>query len=97
MTNLEANVIRYTQGNSFTAYKPAWKDPRMVKPIEFFDNQPLGRLLIDLAPDVPRVAMTAKRPMAVFMFQENYFASFMYGQMTAQQVVDKMRSVLDKP
>lgn len=97
MTNLEANVRRYTQGNSFTAYRPAWKDDRMVKPIEFFDNQPLGRLLIDLAPDVPRVAMSPKRPMAVFMFQENYFASFMYGQMTAEEVVDKMKAALDKP
>jgi hypothetical protein len=90
-------VQRYTQGNSFTAYKPAWTDPRLLKPIEFFSNQPLGRLLVDLAPEVPVVAMNPKRPQAVFMFQERFFSSLMYGQTSPSGTVDAMQEVLDKP
>jgi ABC-type glycerol-3-phosphate transport system substrate-binding protein len=97
MTDKEANVQRYLKGNSFTAYKPAWKDPRMTKDIEFFHDQPMGKILIGLAPQLPTVVMNPKRPQAVFMFQENFFSSFMYGQMTAEETIDKMKAILDKP
>ena len=97
MTDTEANVQRFLQGNSFTAYKPAWKDPRLVKNIEFFNNQPLGKILIDLAPDIPEVAMTAKRPQAVFLFQERFFSSLMYGQTPAEETVNALQAILDKP
>lgn len=97
MTDLEANVQRFTQGNSFPAYQPAWKDPRLLKDIEFFNNQPLGRILADLAPEVPEVAMTARRPQAVFLFQERFFSSLMYGQNSAEETVSALQAILDKP
>ena len=96
MTDTEANVQRYLQGNSFTAYRPAWKDQRLMKNIEFFNNQPLGKILASLAPQVPPVAMHPKRPMAVFMFQESFYSSFMYGQMTADEVITKMKAALEQ-
>jgi ABC-type glycerol-3-phosphate transport system substrate-binding protein len=94
MTDTEANVERYTKGNSFPAYQPVWKDDRLLADNEFFHGQSLGQLLVDLAPDVPPVAMNPRRPQAVFMFQESFFSQFMYGQLTAEEVVSKMKGLL---
>ena len=96
MTNPEANVKRFTGGNSFPAYKPAWKDERLKQPNEFFNYQNLGELLIDLAPEVPPVVMSPKRPKAVFIFTESFFAQVMFGQMTPEQCIDQMKEILDK-
>lgn len=97
MTDTEANVERYTKGNSFPAYKPVWKDERLLADNPFFNNQSLGQMLVDLAPSVPPVAMNPRRPQAVFMFQESFFSQFMYGQMSAEDVVKKMKELLSKP
>lgn len=97
MTDREANVKRFTGGNSFPAYQPAWKDERLKQPSEFFSNENLGELLIDLAPDIPPVAMSPKRPKAVFMMQESFFSQLMFGQMTPEKCVEVMKAALDKP
>ncbi|HEY6168357.1 MAG TPA: extracellular solute-binding protein [Verrucomicrobiae bacterium] len=96
MTDREANVKRFTGGNSFPAYKPAWEDARLKQPMEFFNNQSLGELLIDLAPEIPPVVMSPKRPKAVFMLQESFFAQVMAGAMTPEQCIDQMKAILDK-
>ena len=96
ITHPKANVQRFTGGNSFPAYKPAWKEPKLTAPSEFFNNQSMGRLLIDLAPQVPEVAMHPQRPQAIFLFQENYFSSFLYGQYTAGELIEEMRKALGR-
>jgi ABC-type glycerol-3-phosphate transport system substrate-binding protein len=96
ITDREANVKRFTGGNSFPAYQPAWKDDRFKEPNEFFNYESVGQLLIDLAPDVPPVAMSPKRPKAVFLMQENFFAQVMAGVMTPEQCIDKLKEILDK-
>lgn len=96
MKDREANVRRFTQGNSFPAYKPAWKDERMLEAMPFFDNEAFGQLLVDLAPQVPPVAMNPKRPQAVFMFQEGVFSAYMYGQIDAKEAIKQMRDGLEK-
>ena len=94
MKNRDANVKRFVDGNSFPAYTPVWSDPEMQKPMKFFNNQPFGRILAELAPELPSVAMHPKRPQAVFVFQENFFNSFIYGQLTAGEVLDQMTGML---
>lgn len=96
MKDTEANVQRFQKGNSFTAYKPAWKDERMLENNSFFNNQPFGQILVDLSSQVPPVVTNPKRPMAVFMFQEGIFSSFMYGQIDANEAVKQMREGLEK-
>ena len=97
MKDTEANVRRFTRGNSFPAYRPAWKDPRLLEPVPYFNDQRFGKLLVELAPEVPPVAMHPKRPQAVFLFQENFFSSFIYGQLSADETLDRMKEILDKP
>ena len=96
MKDTEANVQRFQKGNSFTAYKPAWKDERMLENNSFFNNQPFGQILVDLSSQVPPVVTNPKRPMAVFMFQEGIFSSFMYGQIDANDAVKQLREGLEK-
>jgi len=94
MTNKEANAQRFLGGNSFPAYKPAWKDERLLKNLEFFDNQSMGKLLVELAPEMPFVAMQPGRPKAVFLFQESFFSALMYDQISPEGIVDKMTELL---
>ena len=96
MTNPEANVKRFAGGNSFPAYKPAWKDERLKQPNEFFSQQNLGELLMDLSADVPPVVTSPKRPKAVFMMSESFFAQVMGGAMTPEQCIQTLKGILDK-
>jgi ABC-type glycerol-3-phosphate transport system substrate-binding protein len=96
MTDLEANVQRFQQGNSFPAYRPAWKDERLLQPNAFFGDEPLGELLVSVAPDVPAVVMSPQRPKAVFLFQESFFSQVMYQQITPEQAVEQMKAILEK-
>ena len=96
MTDKEANVRRFVGGNSFPAHMPSWKDERLLERNEFFGNQRFGQLFVDLAPSLPKVVMNPKRPAAVFLFQESFFSSLMYGQITPEEVIKQMRSTLEK-
>lgn len=96
ITNKDANVQRFVEGNSFPAYKPAWTDDRILKRWDYFNNQSFGQLLVDLAPSLPRVVTSPKRPQAVFMFQENYFSAFMSGRTTAEETLKEMKEQLEK-
>ena len=94
MKDNEANVERFLGGNSFPAYQPAWEDERLHQPTEYFNNQKFGDLLSRLAPEVPEVVMHPKRPQAVFLFQENFFSSLMYGQISPKETIRQMRVML---
>ena len=96
MTDREANVRRFLGGNSFPAHMPSWTDDRLLQRNEFFGNQRFGQLFVDLAPSLPKVVMNPKRPAAVFLFQESFFSSLMYGQITPEEVIKQMRSTLEK-
>ena len=96
MTDTEANVRRFVGGNSFPAYMPVWKDERMLKENEFFGNQRFGKIFADLASDLPKVVMDPRRPAAVFLFQESFFSSLMYGQITPEELIKQMRSALEQ-
>ena len=95
MTNKEANVQRFLQGNSFPAYKPAFEDIRLLQPQPFFGYDSMGQILVDLAPEVPRVMMNPRRPMAVFMIREGMLSSIMYGEGDARVALERFKEQLE--
>ena len=95
ITNKESNARRFLDGNSFPAYRPAWKDERLLQPNEFFNNQKFGELLVRLAPEVPEVVSHPNRAKAVFLFQETFFTSLIYGELKPAEVLDKMKTMLE--
>lgn len=96
MTDRDANVRRFLGGNSFPAHMPSWKDERILQINEFFNNQRFGKIFVELAPELPKVVMDPRRPAAVFLFQESFFSSLMYGQITPEEVIKQMREALAK-
>lgn len=96
ITDREANVKRFVQGNSFPAYRPSWADRRMHANSEYFGNQAFGKLLMELADQVPSVAMNAKRPQAVFIMRENLFAAVMQGALTPAQALANLKKALER-
>jgi hypothetical protein len=43
---------------------------------------------------VPEVVMHPNVPQAVFLFQENFFSSLMYGQISPKETIRQMRVML---
>ena len=95
ITNKESNARRFLDGNSFPAYLPAWKDERLLQPNEFFSNQKFGELLVKLSNEVPEVVGHPNRAKAIFLFQETFFNSLIYGELKPAEVVDKMKTMLE--
>ncbi|MEC7882772.1 MAG: extracellular solute-binding protein [Verrucomicrobiota bacterium] len=95
ITNKESNARRFLDGNSFPAYQPAWKDERLLQPNEFFSNQRFGELLVKLSSEVPEVVGHPNRAKAIFLFQETFFNSLIYGELKPVEVIDKMKTMLE--
>jgi ABC-type glycerol-3-phosphate transport system substrate-binding protein len=95
MTNREANAQRFLQGNSFPAFKPAFEDLRLLQPQPFFGYDSMGQIFVELAPDIPRVAMNPKRPMAVFMIREGLLSGIMYGEGDARSSLTRFKEQLE--
>ncbi len=93
MKNKEANAERFLQGNSFPAYQPSWKDERLLAKHEYFD-QSIGELLIQLAKEIPPVVVDPRRPQAIFLMQENYFGSVMFGALSPKDAIKQYRDAM---
>ncbi|MDC3336207.1 ABC transporter substrate-binding protein [Opitutales bacterium] len=93
MKDKEANAERFLQGNSFPAYKPSWKDPRLLGKHEYFE-QSIGELLITLSDEIPPVVVDPRRPQAIFMMQENYFGSVMFGALSAKDAIKQYKDAM---
>ncbi len=79
MTDVDANVQRYLQGNSFPCYRPAWTDMRFARPEPYFGNQNLAQLLTDGAPGMPFTTQSPLHAMVVNFLREQYFNDVVRG------------------
>jgi arabinosaccharide transport system substrate-binding protein len=93
MKNKESNAERFLQGNSFPAFLPSWKDKRLLKDHEYFE-QSMGQLLVELADEIPPVVVDPRRPQAIFLMQENYFGSVMFGALTPREAIDQYKEAM---
>ena len=93
MKNKEANAERFIQGNSFPAYLPSWKDKRLLKKHEYFE-QSIGKLLVELADEIPPVVVDPRRPQAIFLMQENYFGSVMFGALSPEDAIKQYKDAM---
>ncbi|MBT5915446.1 MAG: extracellular solute-binding protein [Opitutae bacterium] len=93
MKNKEANAERFLQGNSFPAYQPSWKDERLLAKHEYFE-QSIGELLIQLAKEIPPVVVDPRRPQAIFLMQENYFGSVMFGALSPKDAIKQYKDAM---
>lgn len=93
MKNKEANAERFLQGNSFPAYMPSWKDKRLLEEHEYFE-QSIGELLVNLADEIPPVVVDPRRPQAIFLMQENYFGSVMFGALSPKDAIKQYKDAM---
>ena len=93
MKDPDANAERFKQGNSFPAYMPAWKDKRLLAKHDYF-QQSMGKVLIELAKEIPPLQVNPKRPQAIFLMQENYFGSVMFQALTARDAMNQYLEAL---
>ena len=96
MKDKQANIERFTAGNSFPAYMPAWDEPELLAPSKYFAGQSMGKLIKEVAPTMPTVNMCPQRPAAVFMMQENYFNAILFGTYSAEDAFKEMDKALSR-
>jgi ABC-type glycerol-3-phosphate transport system substrate-binding protein len=94
MSDVDANVERYLQGNCFTPFRGAWTDARFSKPEPYFGGQSLAGLLMELAPKVPNVVQSPYRAQFVNLFREKYYSAMMMGTMPPEQVYHDLKAEL---
>lgn len=93
MTDPDANAERFLQGNSFPAYLPAWDDPRLLG-IQPYFQESMGKLLLELADEIPPVVVNPGRPQAIFLMKENFFSAAMYGSLSPKDTITQMREAM---
>jgi ABC-type glycerol-3-phosphate transport system substrate-binding protein len=93
MKDKEANAERFLQGNSFPAYRPSWKDKRLLAEHEYFE-QSIGELLLSIEDEIPPVVVDPRRPQAIFLMQENYFGSVMFGAISPKEALSQYREAM---
>ena len=93
MKDKGANAERFLQGNSFPAYLPSWKDRRLLDEHEYFE-QSMGKLLVELSDEIPPVVVDPRRPQAIFLMQENYFGSVMFGSLSPREALSQYREAM---
>jgi ABC-type glycerol-3-phosphate transport system substrate-binding protein len=94
MEDSEANVERYLQGNCFTAYQPAWRDPRLSRPDPFFGGQSLGKLLAELAPTIPLERSSPKKAELVNLWREKYWSAVTRGTLPPARALQEIQKEL---
>jgi ABC-type glycerol-3-phosphate transport system substrate-binding protein len=97
MEDTDANVERYLQGNCFTAYRPAWSDPRLKKPEPFFGGQSLASLIAELAPDVPVERASPYKAELVNLWREKYWSAVVGGKIPPAQALQEIQKELLRP
>lgn len=94
MTDVDANVARYLDGNAFTPYQPAWSDLRLSRPEPYFGDQTLTSLFMQLAPGAPHTGQSPANALIVNFLREQYFAETMAGTVTPEEAFNEMRDKL---
>lgn len=79
MSDVDANVERFLQGNSFTCYVPAWADLRLSRPEPYFGNQNLAQLFVGVAPGLPFTVQSPLHAIVVNLLREQYFDAVVRG------------------
>ena len=96
MEDIDANVERYLQGNSFPAFQPAWGDLRFSKKDSIFGGQSLGDLMIELAGNIPTQVQSPMRAYLVNLFREKYWQQIVSGSMSAKKGLAELKKELSK-
>ena len=60
-------------------------------------KQSMGELLVELANEIPPVVVDPRRPQAIFLMQENYFGSVMFGALSPQEAISQYREAMKQP
>ncbi len=97
MEDIDANVLRYLQGNCFTAYEPAWSDPRLARPEPFFGGQSVAKLIAGLAPTIPLERASPYKAELVNLWREKYWAAVISGVMPPAKALQEIQKELLKP
>jgi ABC-type glycerol-3-phosphate transport system substrate-binding protein len=92
----EANVQRYLQGNSLTAYQPAWADQRLHRAEPYFGGQSVSALLMKLAPQLPTVYSSRHKAHLVSLWSEKYWSAVMRGLIDPRTALSEMQAELKR-
>lgn len=94
MLRVPAVVARYKAINLYPPFIPAWDDPQMHDPIEFFDGQDIGALYSEVGPEVPPQYQSPYRPQLISQELEPRKLDIYLRKKSAREVFTEVSDVI---
>lgn len=95
MAHKEANVQRFLQGNSFSAHRPSWDDPRLLQGDPYFGGQSLASVLMRVADQVPVQHQFPERAQVVFLMMDKYWSAVVGGRLSPEEALRQLAAEVE--
>jgi arabinosaccharide transport system substrate-binding protein len=82
--------------NIYPAYRPAYENPTLRQPVEYFNNTKLGELYAELAPSLPPAYQSPVWPDAVDAIEREVITPVMNNKKDAKTALVEVRSTLEE-
>ena len=96
MSDVDANVERFLQGNAFPPYRPAWADTRLSRKEPYFGNQNLAQLFVELSANAPFTVQSPVHAMVVNFIRESHFNAVLHNQYPVEEAMRLIQETLRK-
>ncbi len=81
---------------AYPAYKPAYEDPALQEPSEFFGGQKIGELYASVAPEIPEFKQSPVWPEASEAMERDVITPVMQNQKEAKAALTELRGEIDR-
>jgi ABC-type glycerol-3-phosphate transport system substrate-binding protein len=95
-TSTEANLARYFEATSFTAYRPAWEDERFYAPDPYFAGQSLAAVLREVANDMPVQYQAPGRAMLESLWRDTDWDAIIGGRLAPDEALEALAREVER-
>ena len=90
----EGALADFKLRNIYPAYKPAYEDPTLRQPVEYWGGSKLGEIYSDLAPELPPAYQSPVWPDAVEALQREVITPVMNNKKDAKTALTELKSTI---
>jgi ABC-type glycerol-3-phosphate transport system substrate-binding protein len=80
---------------AYPAYRPAYDDPALAKPNEYFGGAKIGQLYSDIAPDLPSFRQSPVWPDTTEAIQRDVITPVMNDEVDAETALTEMKGTVE--
>jgi arabinosaccharide transport system substrate-binding protein len=89
-------LFDFEERTAYPAYRPAYEDPALAQPNEYFGNAKIGQLYSDIAPDLPTFRQSPVWPDTTEAIQRDVITPVMNGKADAETALTEMKATVEE-